>query len=700
MLNISIWMTILFSSSLLYGVQLNFPENEKTLNYIIIYFDWTQEADAVEYNIQLSMDNHFDEIIFDITQDRTIYIGVNELSWSSTYFWRVRSIYPGGLYGDWSQVSSFHTGAQSGMVLNTTVYDESAIDEKFTMIGRYYQENRHYVINNNQSEIWNSISNNDSIIFLTSVDKYGRLFGVFDVLGEKKGVKYNFDNDILWMSNIPVNSHEFIQVSDKNYFGLTSVYEYGPIALGEWTEDFNNLGYIADGQTNEFLWKGIAISEFDKNTNEEVWTWNPFEHFSTNDFDKYGATWWEALINGYYDWMHTNSLDFDEEEQAIYISIRHLSRISKISYPSGDVMWNMGLPQEYGTGTDNICNELLFSFQHHVQLINGDELIFFDNGNLSNQLLGYGPISRGLKIKVFDGDNCQVLWDYSLPSDLYGYALGSIQQLDNGSYSIYSYGSDGPGGNIGRYPTILEVTESGDLIKKVQHASGSDAVYRTFKIPSIHPQAFSVYFDNYTNIQNSDFDTTGILINEQDLLLSFKIYNGSGYNQPYKYIVTDSSGWLTAQSDSIHIDTYNDTSITLNLDINSQKTVMMMQVWPVFHPYNTKSIRHNIFYENDELSLLRSEKEKIREIKNVPNPFNSSVTLKYHLNNDTMVNITIYDMVGRVVKTLVKSSQTAGFKSIQWNATNDRNEPVSAGLYLYTIQAGEFRQTKKMVLLK
>ena len=54
----------------------------------------------------------------------------------------------------------------------------------------------------------------------------------------------------------------------------------------------------------------------------------------------------------------------------------------------------------------------------------------------------------------------------------------------------------------------------------------------------------------------------------------------------------------------------------------------------------------------------------------------------------------------RIVKTLVNSSQTAGYKSIKWNATNDRNESVSAGLYLYTIQAGEFRQTKKMVLLK
>ena len=49
---------------------------------------------------------------------------------------------------------------------------------------------------------------------------------------------------------------------------------------------------------------------------------------------------------------------------------------------------------------------------------------------------------------------------------------------------------------------------------------------------------------------------------------------------------------------------------------------------------------------------------------------------------------------------LVNSSQTAGYKSIKWNATNDRNEPVSSGLYIYTIQASDYTQTKKMVLLK
>ena len=86
--------------------------------------------------------------------------------------------------------------------------------------------------------------------------------------------------------------------------------------------------------------------------------------------------------------------------------------------------------------------------------------------------------------------------------------------------------------------------------------------------------------------------------------------------------------------------------------------------------------------------------------QNYPNPFNPITSLRYDLPEDGLVNITIYDMMGRIVKTLVNSSQTAGYKSVQWFATNDRNEPVSAGLYLYTIQAGKFRQTKKMVLLK
>ena len=86
--------------------------------------------------------------------------------------------------------------------------------------------------------------------------------------------------------------------------------------------------------------------------------------------------------------------------------------------------------------------------------------------------------------------------------------------------------------------------------------------------------------------------------------------------------------------------------------------------------------------------------------QNHPNPFNPVTMLKYDLPEDGFVNITIYDMMGRIVKTMVNAQHNAGYKSIQWSATNNQGQPVSAGLYLYTIQAGDYNQTKKMVLLK
>jgi flagellar hook assembly protein FlgD len=57
-------------------------------------------------------------------------------------------------------------------------------------------------------------------------------------------------------------------------------------------------------------------------------------------------------------------------------------------------------------------------------------------------------------------------------------------------------------------------------------------------------------------------------------------------------------------------------------------------------------------------------------------------------------------MLGRKVKTLVNPTQDAGFKSMIWDATNDYGKPVSAGVYLYQIQAGDYISTKKMILLK
>ena len=86
--------------------------------------------------------------------------------------------------------------------------------------------------------------------------------------------------------------------------------------------------------------------------------------------------------------------------------------------------------------------------------------------------------------------------------------------------------------------------------------------------------------------------------------------------------------------------------------------------------------------------------------QNYPNPFNPITTLRYDLPENSYVNVTVYDMLGRKVKTLINQTQDAGYRSVIWDATNDYGKQISAGIYLYQIQAGGYTSTKKMVLLK
>ena len=92
--------------------------------------------------------------------------------------------------------------------------------------------------------------------------------------------------------------------------------------------------------------------------------------------------------------------------------------------------------------------------------------------------------------------------------------------------------------------------------------------------------------------------------------------------------------------------------------------------------------------------------EQFALYSNYPNPFNPVTTIRYDLSKESLVDITIYDMLGNVVHNLVNANESPGYKSIQWNATNNQGEPVSAGVYLYKIQTENFVDTKKMILLK
>ncbi len=85
---------------------------------------------------------------------------------------------------------------------------------------------------------------------------------------------------------------------------------------------------------------------------------------------------------------------------------------------------------------------------------------------------------------------------------------------------------------------------------------------------------------------------------------------------------------------------------------------------------------------------------------NYPNPFNPTTTINYGLPNTGHVSLTIFNLTGRKIRTLVNAEQSAGYKSVIWDGKNDAGEMVSTGIYFYRMVSEEFNQTKKMVYMK
>jgi len=89
---------------------------------------------------------------------------------------------------------------------------------------------------------------------------------------------------------------------------------------------------------------------------------------------------------------------------------------------------------------------------------------------------------------------------------------------------------------------------------------------------------------------------------------------------------------------------------------------------------------------------------------NFPNPFNPYTTIEFGVRNSEFgsefVNITIYNVRGQVVKTLVNDNFVAGSHSVVWNGRDDRDNPVGSGIYFYRMTTEDFQETRKMMLLK
>ena len=86
--------------------------------------------------------------------------------------------------------------------------------------------------------------------------------------------------------------------------------------------------------------------------------------------------------------------------------------------------------------------------------------------------------------------------------------------------------------------------------------------------------------------------------------------------------------------------------------------------------------------------------------QNYPNPFNPSTVIKYDLPEDCHVDLTLYNILGQKVKTLINEHQSAGYRMVHWHGRDDEGKEIASGLYFYRIETPKYSETKKMILLR
>ncbi len=315
-------------------------------------------------------------------------------------------------------------------------------------------------------------------------------------------------------------------------------------------------------------------------------------------------------------------------------------------------------------------------------------------------------------IKTFtissDGTSLTNVATLEYDSDIATY--NSLLQVDSDTY-VLAYAGDGDDGFISTFiipangSSITEVetlehdTDKGQFNSLIQVDSDTYVLAYTGTGQDGFIKTFSVASDGSLPVDLSSFS----LVSSRSNAMTLEWVTESEIDN-LGFIVdrrTISSDWAEIASYITHPELQGQGSVSYQTTYSFiDETVLEGEIYD----YRLADVDYNGTKEYHTLQLMGvSPSEPIpgnyRLHQNYPNPFNPVTTFRYDLPIDNTVRITITSIRGNEVKSYMKS-HTAGSHQVQWDGKDGQGHPVSAGVYLYRIQAGDFTNTKKMILLK
>ena len=298
----------------------------------------------------------------------------------------------------------------------------------------------------------------------------------------------------------------------------------------------------------------------------------------------------------------------------------------------------------------------------------------------------YGDVTMNGTVSSFDASK---ILKHVVGLDTLSYLqnfFGDVSQNNELSSLDASYILQYVVGLIDELPyTPDNVLSNGEFIMEDMHASIGETIHIPIKIineSNIH--SFSGILHYNSEILSLDTITTGNYF-ANSILISNENDGGEVYIALSGFDPNHGSDELAKAIFTVLNEFNNHTTVTLtDLELNENDAIES----------------EVSMYINSTLNIDQQLPTIYTLYQNYPNPFNPSTEIRYFLNKEESANIAIYDVIGNKIKLLVNERKSIGHHTVEWGATNTAGERVSAGMYFYSIEAGSFKQTKKMIYLK
>jgi len=454
---------------------------------------------------------------------------------------------------------------------------------------------------------------------------------------------------------------------------------------------------VAGGDTAAIV-LGAIIQEVDASKNV-IFEWRSWDHFQITD-----ATEDINLTDHAIDYVHANAIELDNDGN-ILLSSRNMDEITKINRQTEEIIWRMGGVKSRKNQFQFFNDTRTFSHQHDIRRLSNGNVSLFDNGALL-----IPQYSRVLEYELDENNReATLVWEFSYDPPFYKNVMGNMQRLLNGNTIIGWGGFFSPDRRA-----ISEVNFDGSVALEL---SLPDTItnYQAFKFPwkmnLFVTDPNSIFFESIPVGDSATMVINLISNSPQEINIT------GFFNSDSSYIVEHSVPFI--------LPPYGLEPIAIKF-----KPVEDGFFYDVLHirwDTETKRIAQTMVMtgRTDTIFAGVLSENNVREYKlaqNYPNPFSAGGGSAYDGNPGTKIRFTIpnvgrfaeslnkieqtgnslykvtlkvFDVLGNEIATLVNEDKSAGSYEVEFDGAG-----LPSGIYFYRLQAGNYIETKKMILMK